>query len=74
MLVSRGRNPSAGEILSQLIQSRSLRDRVLTVFRHVEGGYLLAQEAVPGEKVRLEPFLSLEIDTNPLFGVENAPS
>jgi preprotein translocase subunit SecY len=30
MLVSRGRNPSAGEILSQLIQSQSLRDRVLT--------------------------------------------
>jgi preprotein translocase subunit SecY len=30
MLVSRGRNPSAGEILSQLIQSTSLRSRVLT--------------------------------------------
>ena len=30
MLVSRGRNPSAGEILSQLIQSQSLRDRVVT--------------------------------------------
>lgn len=30
MLVSRGRNPSAGEIISQLIQSKGLRDRVLT--------------------------------------------
>ena len=30
MLVSRGRNPSAGEILSQLIQSTSLRGRILT--------------------------------------------
>ena len=29
MLLSRGRNPSAGEILSQLIQSKGLRDRVL---------------------------------------------
>jgi preprotein translocase subunit SecY len=29
MLLSRGQNPSAGEILSQLIQSKSLRDRVL---------------------------------------------
>jgi preprotein translocase subunit SecY len=30
MLVSRGRNPSAGEILNQLIQAKGLRDRVLT--------------------------------------------
>ena len=30
MLLSRGRNPSAGEILTQLIQSKGLRDRVLT--------------------------------------------
>ena len=30
MLVSRGRNPSAGEIVGQLIQSKGLRDRVLT--------------------------------------------
>lgn len=29
MLVSRGRNPSAGEILSQLIQAKDLRNRVL---------------------------------------------
>ena len=29
MLVSRGRNPSAGEIISQLIQAKALRDRVL---------------------------------------------
>ncbi len=29
MLVSRGRNPSAGEIISQLIQAKGLRDRVL---------------------------------------------
>ena len=29
MLVSRGRNPSAGEILSQLVQAKGLRDRVL---------------------------------------------
>ncbi|MEB3275970.1 MAG: preprotein translocase subunit SecY [Cyanobacteriota bacterium] len=30
MLVSRGRNPSTGEIFSQLFQSKGLRDRVLT--------------------------------------------
>jgi preprotein translocase subunit SecY len=30
MLVSRGRNPSAAEILTQVIQSKGLRDRVLT--------------------------------------------
>ncbi|MFN7898842.1 MAG: preprotein translocase subunit SecY [Synechococcaceae cyanobacterium] len=30
MVVSRGRNPSAAEILSQLFQSKGLRDRVLT--------------------------------------------
>ena len=29
MLVSRGRNPSAGEIISQLFQAKALRDRVL---------------------------------------------
>ena len=29
MVVSRGRNPSAAEILSQLVQSKGLRDRVL---------------------------------------------
>jgi len=29
MLVSRGRNPSAGEILTQLIQAKDLRNRVL---------------------------------------------
>ena len=29
MLVSRGRNPSAGEIFSQLILSKGLRERVL---------------------------------------------
>jgi len=30
MLVSRGRNPSAAEIFTQLIQSKGLRDRVIT--------------------------------------------
>ena len=30
MLLSRGRNPSAAEILVQLVQSKGLRDRVLT--------------------------------------------
>lgn len=30
MLVSRGRNPSAAEILTQVVQSKGLRDRVLT--------------------------------------------
>jgi putative transcriptional regulator len=29
MLVSRGRNPSAGEIFTQLIQAKDLRNRVL---------------------------------------------
>ena len=30
MLVSRGRNPSAAEVLTQLVQNRELRGRVLT--------------------------------------------
>lgn len=30
MVVSRGRTPSAGEVITQLIQAKSLRDRVLT--------------------------------------------
>jgi preprotein translocase subunit SecY len=30
MVVSRGRNPSASEVLTQLVQSRGLRDRILT--------------------------------------------
>ncbi|MDM7936229.1 MAG: preprotein translocase subunit SecY [Cyanobium sp. CZS 48M] len=30
MLVSRGRNPSAAEIITQVVQSKGLRDRVLT--------------------------------------------
>ena len=30
MVVSRGRTPSAGEVITQLIQTKSLRDRVLT--------------------------------------------
>ena len=29
MVISRGRNPSAAEILSQLVQAKGLRDRVL---------------------------------------------
>ena len=30
MLVSRGRTPSAGEVVTQLFQAKGLRDRVLT--------------------------------------------
>jgi preprotein translocase subunit SecY len=30
MVVSRGRTPSAGEVLTQFIQAKGLRDRVLT--------------------------------------------
>ena len=29
MVISRGRNPSAAEIFSQLVQAKGLRDRVL---------------------------------------------
>jgi preprotein translocase subunit SecY len=59
MLVSRGRNPSAGEIVSQLIQSKSLRDRVLTTL----GLLLLVRLGIyipmPGiDRVAFQDFLS----------------
>ncbi|MFM7634629.1 MAG: preprotein translocase subunit SecY [Cyanobacteriota bacterium] len=59
MLVSRGRNPSAGEILSQLIQSKSLRDRVVTTL----GLLLLVRLGIyipmPGiDRVAFQEFLS----------------
>ena len=59
MLVSRGRNPSAGEILSQLIQSKGLRDRVLTTL----GLLLLVRLGIyipmPGiDRVAFQQFLS----------------
>ncbi len=59
MLVSRGRNPSAAEILVQLIQSKSLRERVLTTL----GLLLLVRLGIyipmPGiDRVAFQDFLS----------------
>jgi preprotein translocase subunit SecY len=59
MLVSRGRNPSAAEILVQLIQSKGLRDRVLTTL----GLLLLVRLGIyipmPGiDRVAFQDFLS----------------
>ncbi|MDI9406705.1 MAG: preprotein translocase subunit SecY [Chitinophagaceae bacterium] len=59
MLVSRGRNPSAAEILVQLVQSKSLRERVLTTL----GLLLLVRLGIyipmPGiDRVAFQDFLS----------------
>jgi preprotein translocase subunit SecY len=59
MLVSRGRNPSAAEILVQLVQSKGLRDRVLTTL----GLLLLVRLGIyipmPGiDRVAFQDFLS----------------
>lgn len=45
------------------------RDEVVSVMRWVEGGYLIVAEAARGEKVRLEPFEEIEIETDMLFGI-----
>jgi preprotein translocase subunit SecY len=59
MLVSRGRNPSAGEILSQLIQSQSLRDRVLTSLGLLLLVRLGIYIPIPGiDRVAFQDFLS----------------
>ena len=59
MLVSRGRNPSAGEILSQLIQSQGLRDRVLTTLGLLLLVRLGIYIPVPGiDRVAFQDFLS----------------
>jgi preprotein translocase subunit SecY len=59
MLVSRGRNPSAGEIVSQLIQSKSLRDRVLTTLGLLLLVRLGIYIPVPGiDRVAFQDFLS----------------
>jgi preprotein translocase subunit SecY len=59
MLVSRGRNPSAGEIVSQLIQSKSLRDRVLTTLGLLLLVRLGIYIPVPGiDRVAFQDFLA----------------
>jgi Uma2 family endonuclease len=50
------------------------RDKILTVMRWVEGGYLNVQEISPdevkGEKTILEPFDGLAISVEEIFGIE----
>ena len=59
MLLSRGRNPSAGEILSQLIQSKGLRDRVLTTLALLLVVRLGIYIPMPGiDRVAFADFLS----------------
>ena len=59
MLVSRGRNPSAAEILSQLVQSKGLRDRVLTTLGLLLLVRLGIYIPVPGiDRVAFQDFLS----------------
>ena len=59
MLVSRGRNPSAGEIVTQLIQSKGLRDRVLTTLGLLLLVRLGIYIPVPGiDRVAFQDFLS----------------
>jgi preprotein translocase subunit SecY len=59
MLVSRGRNPSAGEIVNQLIQSKGLRDRVLTTLGLLLLVRLGIYIPVPGiDRVAFQDFLS----------------
>lgn len=59
MLVSRGRNPSAAEILGQLIQSKGLRDRVLTTLGLLLLVRLGIYIPVPGiDRVAFQEFLA----------------
>ena len=58
MLVSRGRNPSAGEVISQAVTSPELRNRILTTI----GLLLLVRIGIyipmPGiDRVRFQEFL-----------------
>lgn len=58
MVVSRGRNPSATEILSQLFQSKGLRDRVLTTLGLLLLVRLGIYIPVPGiDRVAFQEFL-----------------
>ena len=59
MVVSRGRNPSAAEILSQLFQAKTLRDRVLTTLGLLMLVRLGIYIPVPGiDRVAFQDFLS----------------
>jgi preprotein translocase subunit SecY len=59
MLLSRGRNPSAAEILVQLVQSKGLRDRVLTTLGLLLLVRLGIYIPVPGiDRVAFQDFLS----------------
>jgi len=58
MLVSRGRNPSAGEIFSQLFQSKGLRERVITTLGLLLLVRLGIYIPVPGiDRVAFQDFL-----------------
>ena len=58
MVVSRGRNPSAAEILSQVFQSKGLRDRVLTTLGLLLLVRLGIYVPVPGiDRVAFQGFL-----------------
>jgi len=58
MLVSRGRNPSAAEIVSQVFQAKGLRDRVLTTLGLLLIVRLGIYVPVPGiDKVAFQGFL-----------------
>ena len=59
MLLSRGRNPSTGEILSQLIQSKGLRDRVIITLAVILLVRLGIYIPMPGiDRVAFADFLS----------------
>ncbi len=48
--------------------------QTLSVYRWTEDGYLMAHMAEPGDSVRAEPFVEVELDVGALFGVEAGPS
>jgi hypothetical protein len=47
-------------------------ERVLSVYRWQENGYVLALRAGAGDIVRAEPFEAVEIDVGDIFGVGEA--
>ena len=48
--------------------------RTLTVLRRTEADYLIVLVANPSERVRAEPFASVEIDVGELFDFDDEPS
>lgn len=47
-----------------------LKNEILSVMKHAEGGYLTILEGTKGEKLHLEPFGDQEFDVGLLFGEE----